>query len=61
MKRKFMVTLTTETDDDFYLIKYDLEMEIDCCWHDFEIESVEEIDGRRIANGKGEDEQWKKT
>lgn len=53
MKRKFMVTLTTETDDEFYLIKNDLEMEIGCCWHGFEIESVEEIDGRRIANGKG--------
>lgn len=52
-KRTFIVKVSAETEDDFYLIQSDLEMEIGCCWHGFEIESVEEIDGRRIANSEG--------
>ena len=51
-KRTFMVKVSAETGDSFYLIQRDLEIEIGCCWHGFEIESVEEIDGRRIANSK---------
>lgn len=51
-KRTFVVKVSAKTDDDLYRIKRDLEMEIGCCWHGFEIESVEEIDGRRIANSK---------
>lgn len=51
-KRTFIVTVSAETDDDFHLVKRDLEMEIGCCWHGLEIESVEEIDGRRIANSE---------
>ena len=42
-KRTFIVKVSAETDDDFLLIKNDLEMEIGCCWHGFDIENVEEI------------------
>ena len=42
-RRTFIVKVSAETDDDFLLIKNDLEMEIGSCWHWFDIENVEEI------------------
>lgn len=48
-KRTFIVKVSAETDDDFYHIQRDLEMEIGCCWHGFEIESVEEISEKDTA------------
>lgn len=48
-ERTFIIKVSAKTDDPIDLIVADLEMEIGCCWHGFEIESVTE-----------EHEQWRK-
>ena len=45
-KRRIIVFLTTDSDDESLCLKDDLRQEIACCWHTFNIVKITEIDMR---------------